>query len=92
MSDGRYVVRFFQFHKQSAMECEDLDGAVAFLGEGVNNGWCSPLDIIGPDGAVLLSGEALTARLDGYSDWVEANADVPYDDWAAANRVSHRRG
>lgn len=66
MSDTGYVARYMRFHKESAEECDSLDEAVAFLSEGADRGWCSPLDVVGSDGVVALGGATLRSRMDVY--------------------------
>ncbi|MGY0023728.1 hypothetical protein ACVHNB_32760 [Streptomyces sp. YJ-C3] len=66
MSERRYVARYMRLQKQGAMECESLDRAVAFLSEGADSGQCSPVGVLGPDGAVVLSGDDLRDRMDEY--------------------------
>ncbi|MFH9013989.1 hypothetical protein ACH4C6_21740 [Streptomyces sp. NPDC017943] len=63
MTSDEYVARFWQYKAKDREPFETLDEAVAFLAVGWERGRLSEIDILGPDGSVVLSGEALHARM-----------------------------
>lgn len=64
MSDDTYKARYWQHSRQREEECPTLDEAVTFLAYGLYDyGRLSPAAVVGPDGTVVLEGEALTERM-----------------------------
>ncbi|MER6534657.1 hypothetical protein ABT215_12775 [Streptomyces sp900105755] len=64
MSEATYKARYWQHAKRREEECPTLEEAVTFLAYSLYDyGVLSPADVVGPDGTVVLEGEALTERM-----------------------------
>lgn len=64
VTDGpQYVARYMRRHASDCQEFDTLDDAVAFLSESWDADELHPTSVVGPDGTVLLEGDALMNAL-----------------------------
>lgn len=63
MTDGQYEARFWRYQTEDSEECDTLEEAVAYLASGWARGELSEIDVAGPDGSAVLSGDALHKRM-----------------------------
>jgi hypothetical protein len=63
-SEVTYKAHYFRYSKKYEEECDTLEEAITFLAYSLyDSGQLSPVDIVGPDGTVVLEGEELSRRM-----------------------------
>lgn len=68
MPEDAFIACFWRYHVADQEECDTLGEALDFLAAGFDRGDCAPVSVSGPDGRVLLEGDALQTELVGRLD------------------------
>jgi hypothetical protein len=63
MTEASYKARYWRYFAEGEEECDSLDEALAYLAWGWEAGQLSEIEIVGPDGSVVLNGGQLFDRM-----------------------------